>query len=243
MNYNVEPKFNFDFISELNLDVSEINSISQVDFHKTIHAAMFVAVERERTKISSDLHDNFSQELTILKRFIEILTFFNPCEETKKTILEEMNNIVQGVIKEVRDYSFELQPASIFDSDLTCLLQQLFNRLNLAFPNFIESNIKLFSKIRLTQLEKQFVYRVIQEFITNSLKYSKASKISFSLIKLSNQFEFTIKDNGCGFDLSDKGKGAGLINIEKRLMVLGAVFSIESSKGLGTQLTFSINAK
>ena len=74
--------------------------------------------------------------------------------------------------------------------------------------------------------EALHLYRIAQEAINNTVKYSKATRIH---IKFSSH-SFTITDNGIGFDLSNYTPGYGIHNMKQRSEEMGAEFILISTE-------------
>ena len=92
---------------------------------------------------------------------------------------------------------------------------------------------------------KTVIYRVLQEAFNNISKHSQTALVNIFLQKKEGTIEFTIQDQGQGFDinavLSQKNyeKGLGLSGMRERTHLSGGSFSIESSRGIGTTIRAS----
>lgn len=85
------------------------------------------------------------------------------------------------------------------------------------------------------------LYRVAQELIHKSLKYSKADKVSLQLLKHTNSLILMVEDNGDGFaHKSQKEHGIGLRNVKTRIKALGGEFTIDSVPGVGVTASIEI---
>ncbi len=76
-----------------------------------------------------------------------------------------------------------------------------------------------------------------KEAINNAVKYSHATRLELSVHQLDHVIEFTIIDNGKGFDMATVKKGNGLINMHKRADEAGAILSVQSVPGKGTVIS------
>lgn len=85
------------------------------------------------------------------------------------------------------------------------------------------------------------IYRVIQEFINNSMKHSNASKIAVMFKYDKKNMEIILSDNGQGFDQSGPARrGMGLQNVQSRVKSHKGEIRIRSEKGKGTNYTLTI---
>ena len=84
------------------------------------------------------------------------------------------------------------------------------------------------------------VFRIIQECLSNIIKHAKAESAKVSLIKNNDSIFISIKDNGVGFDFSEKYndfKSLGLKTIKERVRFLNGTLKIDSDTGQGTTFT------
>jgi signal transduction histidine kinase len=92
---------------------------------------------------------------------------------------------------------------------------------------------------------KIVIYRILQETLSNIAKHSQASRVTLHLVKNDHGMQFTVRDNGIGFDLekaiAEKAPwgGLGLLSIKARTELSGGSFGIESSNGKGTTVRAS----
>ena len=85
------------------------------------------------------------------------------------------------------------------------------------------------------------IFRITQEFINNSLKYAKASKVFISIKHSTHKVNVILRDNGVGFDLSKVfPKGRGLRNMQSRAEAYKGKIIFDSIIGEGTIFTLSI---
>ena len=83
------------------------------------------------------------------------------------------------------------------------------------------------------------LFRILQEFISNTVKYSKASQLTITLNYDKDNLEIIAEDNGVGFNIENVKKGSGLINMESRARITNAEFSLISIPNQGTKLSLN----
>lgn len=83
------------------------------------------------------------------------------------------------------------------------------------------------------------IFRIVQEGINNFLKHACGNSLSITLHYSNEALELYIVDNGRGFDAGSRKEGAGIININKRAMMLNGHCDIQSTSG-GTCITIKI---
>ncbi len=187
---------------------------------------------REETlrNISWELHDNIGQMLTLAKIQLQ------NADETEEAINEATDTIGQCLM-ELRSLSKLINPDTFKTLSLVEALTleiQRFNRMKYleATLEFSEETFTLDKKVEVV------IFRILQEFFTNTIKHSKATKLAVRLDYDENILKIEAKDNGVGFDSSqmDKFKGIGLSNIRNRANLIKANVQIISKVGEGTQL-------
>ncbi|MBK6949735.1 MAG: hypothetical protein IPH16_18180 [Haliscomenobacter sp.] len=95
--------------------------------------------------------------------------------------------------------------------------------------------------ISLSPAQTLNLFRIAQEAIANSIKYSEASRIELSfLLKQDQQLSMVLSDNGRGFDPEALPAGNGLGNMRFRAEELGGSLEVESAPNEGTQIRVSI---
>jgi signal transduction histidine kinase len=87
------------------------------------------------------------------------------------------------------------------------------------------------------------IYRVVQEALTNIGKHAEPQEISLEIRKDTKLVNFTIADDGKGFDIFDvlsARKSLGLLAMEERVKILGGSFSLWSQQNQSTKVSFTI---
>jgi len=201
-------------------------------FEREIAETQIEIREETLRNISWELHDNIGQLLTLAKIQLQ--------NATKDTIMEVTDTISMS-LKEVRALSKLINPEAIKNIQLKEAIQlevDRFNRLN-----FIKSNLEIIGEEK--KLDKKasiIIFRILQEFFSNTIKHSKASTLKVMLNYTDESLLITASDNGIGFSSSENtNKGIGLQNIKNRAKLIGAEAKFMSQKNKGT--TLSINYK
>jgi signal transduction histidine kinase len=123
--------------------------------------------------------------------------------------------------------------------NIEALLERVQNQNNF----FISTDIQYSGS--LSSADELQVYRIIQEALTNIIKYSKAHAAKISLLETSSSINIQIKDNGQGFNVKEamnSGKAFGLHNIIERSRIIGGETNIVSNNE-GTTIFIQITLK
>jgi signal transduction histidine kinase len=92
----------------------------------------------------------------------------------------------------------------------------------------------------LNEEQKTTLFRIVQEQVSNILKYSEATNVIIDLTSHESKVKLLIGDNGKGFDPAVKAKGIGFHNIASRAKLFNGSMSIDSSIGNGCRVAVSI---
>ncbi|MGK3765497.1 ATP-binding protein, partial [Enterococcus faecium] len=83
-------------------------------------------------------------------------------------------------------------------------------------------------------------FRIVQESLTNIIRHSKAKKVICDMTIHNGKLYLFIKDNGVGFNISEKKNTFGLLGIKERIKMVGGTFTINSDLGQGTESSLEI---
>ncbi|WP_010521863.1 sensor histidine kinase [Aquimarina agarivorans] len=189
-------------------------------------------LEKERKRLSRELHDGIGPHLTSLKFYVE-----NNIIDPMKKI--EMKTIVDSTISEVRLMSNALMPSSIDDFGVGATLTNFVRSIENSTKISIEfEDLTKHSKSKITNHQGINLFRISQELINNSLKHSEAKNIRITLSEFNDFVSLFYFDDGIGFKLETAKLGSGIINIKQRVEICNGTIVINSEQGRTT--TFEI---
>ncbi len=225
--------------------------ISSAVLYSRIRFKRLIEIEKIRTRIAADLHDEIGSGLTR----IAILSENALREESSKKILEERNDTNNGnekysrhgSIERVGKISRDLVDSMIdviwsIDPKYDSLQDFIFNFKNFANEVCEAKNIKLsietkdIENVKVNSQIKRSLQLVSKEALNNALKYSGCTEINYSLVVKNKEINLLIDDNGSGFDLEKAKYGRGIFNIDKHAKELSGSFKCESVPGNGTKI-------
>jgi len=185
------------------------------------------------------LHDNIGQLLTLAKIQLSLAK-----DDPDK--LQEVTDTITKSLTELRSLSKLINPDAIKKLNLTeaiTLEIERFNRIK-----FINASITSNEEIQpLDDNIEIIIFRILQEFFTNTIKHSKASNLHVDVKYDHEKIIIYAKDDGIGFKTTSHTtkKGIGLSNIQTRCKLIGAKVNIDSEEGKGTamNLTYYYNKK
>ena len=196
--------------------------------------------ERERQRMARELHDGIGVMLSSAS-----IHFSNLEEKTDDGHTSELANtaftFLQKAGTEVRRISHNMMPIVLSKFGLCDALEDLFE--DVADTNTIEVHHAIDgSGQRFEEKTEIMIYRIVQEMLNNTLKHAKASQIEFNLQLGNGKITIHYKDNGKGFDRSDKAenKSLGLSGITTRADYLKAELELQTKPGSGCRYNLVI---
>jgi len=213
--------FVFALISSLSLIRAEhANDETQAlnrDLVATQHLLSDASRENERTRISRDLHDLLGHHLTALAINLQVTSRLS--EGDVKERIDKCHALSKLLLSDVREVVSTLREAPVVD------LEKL---LTLAIRDIPKLVIELDIEDQFTLDDvniAEVVLRVVQEAITNSLKHSKANRVTIEVVKLNKNLCLTIVDDGKG--AANYRPGNGLLGMLERVKRVNGTLSVE----------------
>jgi signal transduction histidine kinase len=189
--------------------------------------------------IGREIHDNVGQKLTLASLYTQQLAYENKTPEINEKI-ENIGDIINQSLAELRHLSKSLTDKTIENGNISDLLRQEFAKIEDLKKYKLNLAIDL-DKLTLSYKTKSVIVRVTQEFLQNSMKYANCKTLSISATKEGDHLKIILADDGVGFDITTlKDKGIGLVNMKKRIELIGGRYLLESKEGDGTKLTVEI---
>jgi signal transduction histidine kinase len=188
------------------------------------------AQEKERAEIGISLHDEIGQLLTYTTLLID-----KAARKPDAERLQEAKGIVQEAISKIRDLSSMLSPRLLRSAGLaqaaSSLIEEFSRRTTL--PVDFDCNEGL---DKISEEAALACYRIIQESLTNILRYANATRVKVRLMHDSNEVRLEVNDDGIGFDPQKMKRTTGITGMRERALALGGEFKINSAPGRGTHV-------
>lgn len=191
-----------------------------------------IKVERLRTKIASDLHDDVGASLTKIAMNASLLNYETERERIKKRV-KTLNTLSQEVISVMSDIVWSIDARN--DT-----VQDMIDRMkNFVFNHVAESEMDVnFNSECLINNEKlkinirQNIYLIFKEAFHNAVKYSNSKQIDVSLSATKKGIKLKIVDNGVGLQRKNNNLGNGLRNMQLRADRINGELQLVNENGL-----------
>jgi signal transduction histidine kinase len=200
------------------------------------------AQEMERSRLASELHDDFSQRLALLALGLENVSETLPdSTQAAKRQLDELYNSASELGADLHTVSHRLHPTALKSLGLvpgvSGLCKEFAARqgIEIAFcseniPPGVHPNVAL------------CLFRIVQESLQNLKKHSGAAQAKVNLHKTGDRLFLSVCDDGAGFDAKEMGNkvGLGIRGMRERVRLVGGQFEIHSEPGNGTRIEASV---
>jgi signal transduction histidine kinase/ligand-binding sensor domain-containing protein len=218
--------------------VKQLKSIA--DARELYARQLLESQERERSRLAMELHDSLGQNLVIIRNRALLGISRENDSDSMLAQLKEISDASASALQETREIAHTLHPYQIDALGLSTAVRSLIDKF--------ESSSQVVFKAEVDERSSDVsgdvaiaIYRIAQEWLTNVIKHSSATEVSFSLRSDNSTVSLTVIDNGIGFDPQTVKKGLGLRGMEERARMIGARLNISSAAGDGSSLKLTLD--
>jgi signal transduction histidine kinase len=203
-----------------------------------------LAVQEERDRMARELHDGVIQTLFSIGMSLESarMVLGNDPVRADQRLSDAVDGI-DGAIRELRNYIFQLRPHQAASMGLTAGLRELAREYEV--NALVRPDLKLDSNLD-ARIPEQLVPDLLQfvrEVLSNAAKHSGASHLSIEADYFGGVLELCVADNGQGFHPTAPRVGRGLDNVRERAASLDAALEIDSAPGRGARVVVRVPIK
>jgi len=194
-----------------------------------------LTIVKERNRVAGELHDSLGHSLVALNMNLDVAgKIIDKDIDKAKELINKSKVITKESMINMRRIVYALK-----EEDHVLLIEKLKDMIsNIENSGLVEIVLNADEKIESLSLEyKNIIYNSIKEAITNSIKHGKANRVNID-IKLDDNINISIKDNGLGCDKLVKGNG--LLGIEKRINKINGKVKYDSMKNKGFNMEIEI---
>lgn len=193
--------------------------------------------EQERKALSRELHDEIGQLLTALRMELGNLerAHSTPGRDLEPH-LDQAKKLAESTLRTTRDIAMGLRPAMLdllgLGPALEWQTREFSRRYDTPIHLAVDGDLK-----HLSDRQRTYLYRIVQEGLTNCARHAKAKSIRVQLREAGGKLAVAIEDDGVGFKQQDGvAYGLGLLGITERVRELCGQVSIDSTPGKGTRI-------
>lgn len=231
-------------LNYLTSDLRQVGqALEQAKISKEFGTKIIAAQEKERKKLSREIHDGPAQMMAnVLMRtdLIERLYREKGMDAAIKEI-SELKSTVRHALAEVRRIIYDLRPMALDDLGLVPTLKKYITTIMEYSKDVDISFQSIGNEYRLPSDYEVSIFRIVQESVNNSIKHGHSKRVWVKVEWLKNSVNVVVKDNGKGFDTSQKKEQSfGIIGMKERIELLKGQLNIQSKLGEGTTIICKI---
>lgn len=209
---------------------------------------LLTSQERERKRISRELHDSAAQELSALKIGLENLLADSPerpVEEFNLRISQLLQKL-QRTLTSIRTLSYDLRPPDLEHFGLVQAIKTQCEEFTARTDIKVDFMAAGIEAGHLDDDAAINLYRIIHEGLTNVWRHAQAMNVNVRLVASFPKIILRLEDDGQGFDVMEQeasrhgDKHLGLLGMRERVALLGGEIKIESQLTKGTKISIEI---
>lgn len=205
-------------------------------------SAQLEVQEETFKRISKDIHDNISLNLTLAKLYLTSF-FKNDSNSEDRNVVSLSVDLISKSLIDLNDLSKSLDGEIIKKNGLIYAIEN--ELIFLRKVNHINFKYELLGKTYFLEWDIELmIFRILQESIRNSINHSNCKNVNISLKYFENGLSLEIIDDGCGFNYIDatekKNSSSGIRNMQNRSSLIKGNFSINSTISSGTRILLEV---
>ncbi|MEO8147377.1 MAG: two-component regulator propeller domain-containing protein [Bacteroidia bacterium] len=200
-----------------------------------------LAIERERNRISEDLHDDLGAGLSSIAMMTGVMKDLVTDDASKETA-EDVSSEATELVGRMREIIWSMNSKNDTIENLISYLHEYSDKY--LKRNKIECDFKLQGNVpdkNISGDKRESVFLVTKETLHNIVKYAQSPLVNLNVTIDEKKLTVEVFDNGKGFDMNSIGRfGNGLTNMKQRLETVGGNYQIESAVGNGTRTKIQV---
>jgi signal transduction histidine kinase/ligand-binding sensor domain-containing protein len=201
-----------------------------------------LAMEKVRTRIARDLHDDMGSTLSTINILSEMAKM-KVAHDSQKTgeYLEKISDNSSRMMEAMDDIVWSINPTNDSMQRITARMREfatgVLEAKNIDVSFRVDDRVK---DLKLDMEARRDLFLIFKEAVNNLAKYAHGTRADIDISILKNKLLMKIQDNGNGFDVQQADSGNGLINMKKRAQSLKGRINIESIPRIGTKIVLEV---
>ncbi|KAA1248062.1 sensor histidine kinase [Aquimarina sp. RZ0] len=209
---------------------------AQQRFDEELQNSKIEIQEQTLKNVSWELHDNIGQLLSAAVMQINMLNTNLDPKITES--ITDIRGLVGDSLQEIRSLSKTLNHEVIENIGLEKSIKVELDRYKK--HDFLHTEFSVIGEeVHINPKDEIILYRIIQEFFSNTIKHAEASNLIVELTYTTEDLNIKIQDDGVGFDMQSVQANSGLLNMKSRGSLIDAEVSLDASPGKGVLLTLN----
>ena len=202
--------------------------------------ARLLEVERVRTRIATDLHDDIGSNLTRIAFLSEAAGLGGNGGGENGGALTSIARISRESVVSMNDIVWAIDPTRDTFLDLAQRMRQYAEEVFLARGVELDFSTPDDVAIRLGHDLRRQLYLAFKECVNNAVRHSDCAGATVALRVEGGRLVLDVSDDGRGFDVGTARRGNGLANLRKRAAALEADLEVRSEPGRGTRIVLAV---
>jgi len=204
--------------------------------------ARLLELERVRTRIATDLHDDIGSSLSHIAILSEVASQrIDPGDKPVAAPLSRIAEVSRDLVDSMSDIVWSINPQKDHLNDLVLRMRRLADEVltyrEIAFQFNAPDSERY---IRISAEFRRQVFLIFKEGLNNIVKHSGCTDVAIDLQMTRGLVEMKLADNGSGFDVSAKSAGHGLASMSARALSVGGALEVTSRPGEGTVMVLRV---
>jgi signal transduction histidine kinase len=202
------------------------------------------ALERERSRIAQDLHDDLGSSLTRISLLSELVRADKDNPAQVEVHAGKLSQSASQTVRALEEIVWAVRPGSDTLQSLVDYITHFAGEIFEGSPARCRLDVPDELPARTLPPDlRHNIFLIVKETLTNTLKHAGATEVHLQIKAAPKTLEIIITDNGRGFDpgaAAAAGKRNGLANMQRRAQAVGGRLALTSSPGAGTRMEFSV---
>ena len=212
------------------------------DSLRGLTARLESVLEKERTRISREIHDELGQALTGLK--MDVTWLLGKLPNGKKPLsdkLGSMGGLIDDTIQSVRRIATGLRPELLDEAGLAAAISWQTRDFQMRTGIRCKTSLPA-DEPEVHPEHATGAFRVFQEVLTNVARHANATRVDVLMKREGDGMVLEVKDNGSGIKEPQRlgGQSLGLLGMRERVALMGGEIEIAGKRGKGTRVTIKV---